>query len=401
MDIFRINSFGGWADGVPINNVDEVLWVERYLEAGEFTIKCEATEDLRQKLVPGTYLSHTETAEVMMVESQIIDETKDGDLRIEASGRSIEAILMENRLVTNFAYTHQNQLHEYLDDPYPSNFGDSFYSFRPSSWGHVKYLIDKYVGFSTSRDSFDTLETIIYSDIPSGRLWDPELTYYEGFAPKLSNVYTNVKELLASTNSGIKVDRNRTETEYLTHRYKFVVHQGQHKNDIVFSISAGDLESVRYLWQFEPWIRCYANSNHDGFPFPTEYPAAMYPGFPNPDNDGVYYPPGIPGGQYAVNIKSITTDAGDLTAYHNDLALVKRILNNSANLEIAKNKKSTIIDAKANKNPRYKYKIDYDIGDLVWVSGSYEESSMMRVVEHAQFFDHTGTTSLPTFAPLF
>lgn len=400
MDIFRINSFGGWADGVPINNIDEVLWVERYLEAGEFTIKCDATEDLRQKLVPGTYLSHPETDEIMMVESQIIDETKNGDLKIEVSGRSIEAVLMENRLVTNFIYTHQNQLHEYQDDPYPSNFQDEFYSWRPSSWGHVKYLIDKYVGFSAGVNSFDKLQYIIYDDIPSGRLWDPELTYYEGFAPKLSNVYTNVKELLASTNSGIKVDRNRNELANTTHRYKFVVHQGQLKDDIVFSISAGDLESVRYLWQFQPWLRCYANSSHGGYPYPTEYPYQMYPNFPNPDNDGIYYPPGIPKGQYYANIKSISSDAGDVTAYHADTALVKRILNNSANIEIAKNKKSTIIDAKANKNPRYKYKIDYDIGDLVWVSGSYERSSMMRVIEHAQFFDHNGETSVPTFAPI-
>lgn len=398
MDVFRINNAQYFPDGEIINNIETITWVERYLDAGEFSIKCPATEELRLALVPGTYLSHTETAEIMMVESQIIDETKDGDLKLEVSGRSIEAILMENRLVTNFAYSHQNTLHEYLDDPYPYAYTyvsgqgfvlDDYYIYRPGNWGKVKYLIDKYVGYSTTLGSFDDVQNVIFDDAPSGRWWDPVLdgTYEEGFAKKLSNVYTNVKELLALTNSGIKVVRDR-ELAVQNNRIKFVVHQGWLRDDIVFSFAAGDLESVRYLWQFQPLLRCYVNSTHDGFPFPTEFQQAP-----------VTYPSGIPNGQYKLATKAVTVDAGDLEPYHNDLAKVQSILKNTANVEIANNKKQTIIDAKASKNPRYKYKEDYDIGDLVWVAGNYETSALMRVVEHAQILDETGETSVPTFAP--
>jgi hypothetical protein len=391
MEIFKLNSAQFFPDGELLNEIESIMWVERYLDAGEFSIKAPATEELRQKLLPGTFLSHTDTLEIMMVESQIIDETKEGELKLEVSGRSIEAVLMENRLVTNFIYTHQNTLHEYQDDPYPSNFTDPFYTYRPSSWGHVKYLIDKYVGYSTS-STFDSLTAVIYDDVPSGRWWDPELTYYEGFAKKLSNVYTNVKELLGSTNSGIKVVRDRS-LEY-DERIKFVVHQGQLKDNVVFSFSAGDLESVRYLWQFEPWLRCYVDSTHAAFVYPTEYP--VYPSVTYPN-----YPPGIPDGQWKLNLKAITADAGDTEPYHNDNTVIHNILENVANLEIAKNKKRTIIDAKASKNPKYKYKLDYDIGDLVNVVGNYEASQLMRVVEHALILDETGETSIPTFAPLY
>lgn len=395
MDVFRLNNAQYFPDGELINGIDDFLWVERYLDAGEFSIKGRATEEFRQNLLPGTYLSHTETSEIMMVESQIIDETKEGDLKIEVTGRSIEAILMENRLVTNFVYTHQNTLHEYQDDLYPSAYNyisgqgwvlDPWYAYRPGAWGQVKYLIDKYVGYSNSFTSFDQLQNVVYDDEPSGRVNDPELTYYEGFAKKLSNVYTNVKELLASTNSGIKVVRDRTAQN---ERIKFVVHQGQFKNDVVFSFSNGDLENVRYLWQFNPILRCYVDSTHAGFPYPSEYPQAP-----------TTYPSGIPYGQYRLALKSITADAGDTEAYHNDNTVIQNILRNVANQEIAKNKKPTIIDAKASKNSRYIYKEDYDIGDLVHVVGNYEASSLMRVVEHAQILDETGETSIPTFAPI-
>ena len=57
------------------------------------------------------------------------------------------------------------------------------------------------------------------------------------------------------------------------------------------------------------------------------------------------------------------------------------------------------IDAKVNKNCRYKYKEHYNIGDIVWVSGDYDATTIMRVTEHAQVLDENGESSIPTLTP--
>ena len=397
MEIFKIND-AYLIDGEAINGIESFTWVERYLDAGEFTIKCPATELHRQQLLPGSFISHTDTDEIMMVESQIIDETKEGDLKLEVSGRSIEAVLLENRVVTNYSGI-ESGLYVYADRHYDATFGstDPDYAFKPSAWLIVKDLINQYAA-SLIPPSLDCVQNAYYSETISPRylLNDPPVTKNEYVVKKLSNVYTNVKDLLASTNSGIKVVRDKTP-DWALHRHKFLVHQGANKtSNVTFSMAAGDLESVRYFWPFKPIPRVYVGSDRYGFPFPTEYP--MYPGT---------YPEGIPKQQWIWALKCVSADAGDLNDYHDQptglqahqAVQIKSILQTNANIALKSEQKMSIIDAKVSRNSKYKYKLDYDIGDLVRVVGNYETSSIMKITEHAQIIDETGESSIPTLTP--
>lgn len=413
MDIFRIKN-GATGEGEILNNISNITWVERYLDAGEFSISCPATEYFRTKLAPGTFISHTNTDEVMIVETQIIDQTKDGELKLEVSGRSIEAILMENRVSTGFSSGTQSpngtKLNVYQDTLLDVNFNSAVepnYSLKPSSWIISKFLIEEYCvqgdgdGDGTgSSPIYDGVGNLGYDELISSRTNynDPPTEKTAYTIKKLSNVYTNVKELLASTNSGIKGVRTG---DWPT--FKFIIHQGlsrvgytQGDNTVTFSMSAGDLESVRYMWRFDPSVRAYVYGNEFAFQYPTEYmtlPAT--------------YPPNIPSVYYRWGVKTTSYDAGDLSPLYTnsgsvtntEASRIRSTLKTNSKIAIANEKKLSIIDAKVNKNCRYKYKKDYDIGDIVWVSGDYDATTIMRVTEHAQVLDENGESSIPTLTP--
>jgi hypothetical protein len=163
---------------------------------------------------------------------------------------------------------------------------------------------------------------------------------------------------------------------------------------VTFSIATGDLESVRYLWQFEPITHAIVKSDKFADRFPTL-------NFTSPAS----YPDNIPSGSYKWAMKLVAGDAGDLTEAYSipllvgESPVVKRILQGQSKISINNEQKLNIIDAKVSKNSKYKYKIDYNIGDLVWVAGNYEAASIMRVTEHAQILDETGESSIPTLSP--
>lgn len=406
MDIIRINN-GLTGEGELLKEINNIMWVERYLEASEFSIKCPATEYFRTKLAPGSFISHTNTDEVMVVETQIIDETKEGNLELEVSGRSIEAVLMENRIISgnyNAATVAGGRvLYRYNGVSVTGNPSEPTYAFRPSSWIAAEKIIKAYCTDSASNR--EGVNNLVYEEIISPRTNydDPDPTKYKIIPNPLDNVYNVVLNLLGSTNSGIKGIRVLAPEAGTSNIFKFQVHQGESRvgyemgEPVTFSMSTGDLESVRYLWQFNPNIFTHVSSSEQyslGYSFPTSSMTAP-----------ATYPSGIPSDSYRWGVKVVTYDSGDLSSIHttpatiNELEDVYSILQGDSKISINIEQKINIIDAKVSKNSKYKYKIDYNIGDLVWVAGNYEAASIMRVTEHAQILDETGESSIPTLSP--
>jgi hypothetical protein len=52
----------------------------------------------------------------------------------------------------------------------------------------------------------------------------------------------------------------------------------------------------------------------------------------------------------------------------------------------------------SNKLIRPAYRIDYEVGDIVYVGGAYRDTEMMRVTEYVEMEDDDGETGYPTFA---
>ncbi|MET0787162.1 MAG: hypothetical protein ABWY25_10690, partial [Paenisporosarcina sp.] len=101
MDIFRFanpTNKTKMEQGILINGLKSKMWIERYRDAGEFTLTAGADFNVKSQLPIGSFISHTNTSEIMVVENHEIKDNRDRESEIVITGRSFETIL-ESRIV--------------------------------------------------------------------------------------------------------------------------------------------------------------------------------------------------------------------------------------------------------------------------------------------------------------
>jgi hypothetical protein len=384
MDIFSLDE-DAYTNGKLISGIESILWVERYADAGEFKIIGTPKKTFMDDLALGTLISHSDTTSVMMVENHSIDETKDGDIKIEITGRTIDAIAMENRIIAYNALSPPQTLQKYVDLPlglFINYASDPYYANRPSSWGQIEQIVYGYLiaDYDPENDAFPYGNLNIRS-IPSMRTGDPVLYRYKLSAPKLGNVYEIVKKLLDATKSGIKIERPNTSHSTLD----FVIHQGLDlSSKVQFNWASGDLETARYLW-----------TNKD-------FKNAAYVGS---DSFGIRVIPPLTTGW---GLRFTSVDMGDVSQYYSDpnalttteYSNLESIYTSAGKTEIAKYKSGFFMDATVSKNASYQYGNDYNIGDIVYVIGNYGAETKMKITEFARTIDSSGESGIPTLSPI-
>lgn len=94
MDVLRLNETTYMPEEGVITGYSSMIWTERYREPGDFKMVTPRVEETRDLLPEGTFITHRQTDDVMMVETHSIDEK--GMLTVV--GRSLDAFL-ENRYI--------------------------------------------------------------------------------------------------------------------------------------------------------------------------------------------------------------------------------------------------------------------------------------------------------------
>jgi len=74
---------------------------------------------------------------------------------------------------------------------------------------------------------------------------------------------------------------------------------------------------------------------------------------------------------------------------------LKVVTENKGQIELAGLKKLSLMDITTGRLPK-KFRVDYNIGDIVYVVGDYGVSQKMRVTEYAEILDELGSSSYPT-----
>jgi hypothetical protein len=74
---------------------------------------------------------------------------------------------------------------------------------------------------------------------------------------------------------------------------------------------------------------------------------------------------------------------------------LKIITENKGQIELASTTKLTMMDITTGRIPK-KFRVDYNIGDIVYVVGDYGVSQKMRVTEYAEILDENGSSAFPT-----
>lgn len=356
MDVFSVNKTD-YTNGKIINNIDSLIWVEKYKDPSEFTIQGPTTLAFRNSLAIGTFISHPDTKELMVVETHSIDETKeDGPAFLEVKGRSVQALALENRVGTMSVTSGWTGTITTRD--FTVTLGDV------NTWDQIVSLITSFVKTSLMGSAENIPNFNVSTNIPGT---DPDSE--ERVLERIATIADSVDKMLDSINAGLQVKRPEPGRPTLD----FLIHKGVDRSSTVrFDWRFGDVDKARYFWTEE------------------NYKNAAYVAS---DTHGLRI---RPAGVTGWDLQIMPVNASDWKDVSGTLTYIGNIFKRRGNDAIRKQKKETIIDATIAKSTRYTYGVDYNIGDIVHVTGNYGINSTMRVVEYALTFDKTGASGFPT-----
>lgn len=361
MDIFKFanpNSPTKMEQGELINGIKEKTWIERFAEAGEFTLKAPVSSGLRTLLPIGSFISHIDTKEVMIVDNHEINEDADTEAQITVTGRGFETF-MENRIVS-------------------SNMSGSTDFFLPSDFlaEQIVSLIGSHMVVTV--DPEDTVPFVsVYTESASSvyDLVDRQI--------KPGTLYERVLELLKFENLGIKVIRPGVGSPLgsANPNLSLVIHPGVDRSSTVsFSYNTGEIKSADYFWSER-----------------TRKNAWVVVGkwITKKDN---------PLGEDGYDLKYVYVDGsdidGDLTEAPTDFVVINQIEYTMYNRGFDAIKAARVLaltKAEIVEQPLSKrFREDYEVGDLVTVHGDYNQNAKMRITEYVEIEDETGNHSYPT-----
>lgn len=348
-------------DAETIEGFTSLMWVERYRDAGEFTIIAPVSSGLRSKLPIGSFISHVGTQELMVVESHEISDNIDGDVDIVITGRSFETF-MEQRIIaydaTGVGGTTESSI-------------ASFYftgAARPDA--HVVELIDRHMYAASATlypEKFENVRTVSVVPALTGVSTSRELP--------IKDLYSSVLELLAIDDLGIKSVRPGPYSGLPSATdLGFIIHKGVDlRSTVAFSHESGDLRNGQYLWtnKKKKTVALTQGPNYRTFVGT------------NPANRGL-------------NVRVGYVDAKEIAA-DRTYAAELGALNALGTSYLGMHKEASIVRIEVTPTTnRLRYRTDYNVGDLVGVTGNYDTQGIMRVVEHVEIIDKTGQASYPT-----
>jgi hypothetical protein len=377
MDIMTLDKTT-YASGAIINNLDSVLWVERYLEPGEFKIICDPTSKLRSKLALGTFISHTNTTEVMVVENHQITESFGASPKLEVTGRSLDCFL-EKRVISVAGTPAFNQTTKESNDIQVNG--------NPSAV--VLYLLSAYfIGSTlTSNNVVPNVSIIVDTTIPTAS------TIQRSFK-KGAGLHQALLDILGSSDLGIRFERPlRDKNGTALHHYNNVtdptasnlavyIHAGVDRSSTIsFLYGAGDIQEAKYFWSNKTELNCINGSTYY-VELTNYFPSTPKTGW---DNKTGY---------------ADVTQVNQVPSTLGAIGFQQAAITQEATELYSKTKSKVLMEATVSRVSRYAYREDYIVGDLVYVVGNYGVASKMRVVENVESQDEFGYNSHPTLKAL-
>jgi len=359
-------------DGTPIENYTNATWVERYRDPGEFKIVAPLSSGIKDQLPLDSIVSHTDTLEFCIVENHELSEGQSTDPIITISGRSFDAYLEHRVVGGELSYGNTNTAWE--EYSIPSDYSNA----------QAEYLV--YDHIINTANQYNSLTSEMYVDsinLPTAGMVVQDLRYL----PR-GQVHPALVDILSIDDLGVRCVR-RNDFGVLGNNQKSAIlfHKGNDKSSsVIFTWVGGELQSVDYLFSSKllknqavvqgRWVEVFALSAASSHPNTTNnyYTRVLY----------------VDGSDIDSNYEAMPTET-DLTDVQ--AAMVLR-----GQQELAKHNGIDIVSAQLTKLNRFKYRQDYDIGDIVSLDGNYGDIEQRRVIEHVEIVDENGFTSYPTLS---
>jgi Siphovirus ReqiPepy6 Gp37-like protein len=362
MDLFRFAYDVDPTDlrgGELINGATSKMWVERYSTPGEFEIISPLDANLRAFLPLGTVVGQQDSYEVMIVENHEIVEDPETDPVLKTTGRSYTSYFEQRVVGLGLAATRADgDVSEY---PLLSDILEL----------QIANLIDETL--VTAFDADDNLPSVeVVSSASSVPIIERTVKY--GY---LSD---RVKELLAINDLGIKTIRRNDFGSGSTTKTRIEIYLGVDKTeDVIFSWRTGDLEQAQYLFSLK-------NRKNCAFVF------------------GRWLFTTVDGTETNYERRMLMVDANDLDSQENaapsggtrTAILAKMVERGQTALRAQQG--TSIAQADISNIRQYRYRTDFNVGDIVRLQGNFGEIANMRITEYTEIEDETGESSHPTLS---
>jgi hypothetical protein len=364
MDLFKFTDPSTFLGGEPINGYASVAWNERYRDPSDFEIEAKLSSGLRTFLPEGTFISHTGTLEVMMVEDHQITEQEDADPMVKITGRSLQALL-EQRIV--------GQNRNWASPP--ASIEVSQYVLAAAlTWIQAKTLINDHIKVGTVLTASDGIPGIVGDYAVTGTGTSEERTLARG------EVLARLTEILNVDDLGCRVLRRHTFPGLpgSSTATTILVHDGDDKRKtVIFSTKNGDITSADYLWSIKRMKTAALVSG--------KFVEQMVPGTPTGLNKRVML---VDGNSIDGHLEAVPTGTA--------LTTIRSQMTTLGTTAIKAQKRLALSRIDLSKTPTYTFREDYNIGDLVSIDTNYGPLNTMRVVEYTEITDENGDSAFPT-----
>lgn len=373
MDIFKFNNPTEptkMEQGEILNNIKRKLWIERYVKAGEFELVANISSGLKDKLPIGSYISHVNTKEIMTVENHEIVAEKGKEPQIKVTGRGFESIF-EQRIIgligTVWPGLAKQIPHKILAD-LPWNQAVTLIRF-------YTVLPDLFTGAAGVFDEDDAIPFVsVLSDI-TGTGDAPERIFDR------ADLYSTIVNFLEGLGLGMKIVRpgQWSPLGESDPNLAILIHKGVDRSDeIIFSYDTGDIENAEYLWSNK-------NDKNAAYVVGTWIQAKYAPPETGPDR------------------RWLLVDGRDIDSHYDvvpeepERSVVAAELIQRGMDALSSQKKVELNKAEVSKEiTKPGYRVDFDVGDIVTVSGDYNATAQRRISEYVEIEDENGRKSYPT-----
>jgi hypothetical protein len=373
MDVFKFNNPTNptkMEQGEIINGIKSKLWIERFVKEGEFKFVANADSGIMEKLPVDTFVSHTDTAVIMVVKDHEIKSSRNKQTEVTISGESFESF-MKDRVVG-------------AGEVFPSNSGSIGQTVAlEKTWVRARALLRQNFDPALTTDSNDD---ILYLTVGTDAI--PGTTDLPAGNSPWGNLDKEVREILAIDNLGMKVLRPGiwAQTPILTppapdEMALFFYAGVDRSGEVVFTYDREEIENADYLrtsrgdinagYVFGKWVRVrVVDPTKTGY-----FRRQTHIDGSNVDNPLDAAPVGAP---YTDAQTNMTQMANQVIASHNSVFLL--------NPEISKT------------GTRWQFREDYEVGDIVTVHGEYGAKGQFRISEYVEIEDENGVSGYPTLS---
>ena len=400
MDIFKFYNPDNpleMSDGRIINGIEKIEWTERYRDPDDFKITAPLSSRIDQMLEKGDFIGMVDSSTIMVVESIEINQTAEGQGELMVSGRSMETLL-ENRPygAAKFSLDPGYDPYNTWTGPSMPEYANEHYTGREINGNYKSHdfavlLINEGINPGDISDPNDAWSP--YSDgvrllATDYGLSDPSFGTEERHSGE-GDMYSAVIEALQGDNLGFRVERPRRGNNASNFITNLVVYPGEANYNIILTGEGGDIESAQILNTNKDYYNAvYIRTSHVAYMYKNNAITGLdrrtlYLEYSDIDArwefDGITYidPDGVltHSAMWNSMMSACKAKALDALGKHNTRSV--------ASVEVSK------------ALTKYKYRDDFNVGDLIVVEFPLQTPKTRRVLEYVEIQDSNGYVGYP------